>query len=280
MQMNSFRPWLETLVLLARLAAGIVTGSLSLVALAMYSGADVFRGLTGLLQHAQPSTPPGDAPRFGFSKYPAVFKAAGGIALIAVAVSVFRTAGRKMEIAPPVGNYYPAIAVLAASILVLVFFSARQSTAGARQRTFNFGLIVSLAVLAVLVTVQLKRFVSTDPVIAIIVLIFSLVRALSLLLESAKELMDNRLPRREEEWIESFIREWGGKRFELRDLSARKIGNKRYLDFHLKFMKNIDAEAAFALANDLERVLMAKIPGAMVIIHVESGPTPGPATPQ
>jgi cation diffusion facilitator family transporter len=267
-----YRFLLEALFCLAGVVAGVLSGSLSLITLAVFSGIDTVNFIIRLFTHNQPPEPPRSKAYFGFSKYPGVLGVIEGIFFILAAIFIFREAGRRLEANLPAGNFYPAMAVLAVFLIAAYFIPAKQTkTAGKTSaRYFKIEVILSLAILAVTLIVQFTRIQSLDPVISIFIVLFILGKSVQLMLESIKEILDNRLPQYEEEWIKGLIREHSGNHFRMHDLLARKSGSNRFIDFHLAINDNTQVEQAFDLANILEKELIKKIPGAIVIIHVET----------
>jgi ferrous-iron efflux pump FieF len=267
-----YRFYLKTVLFLAGLAAGTLTGSLSLVAVTVYSGIDVAKSVIRLFPLYQPPAPPRDKAYFGFSKYPAVLGMIESILFILAACFIFREASHILKAAVPVGNYYPAIAVLAVILVVnlIIAFRTPKTAPKPPGRNARFELVLYLVVMAVLLSVQFTGVQSLDPVISIFLALLVIGKSLLLMLESIKDILDHRLPPYEEEWIKGLIREFSGDNFRLHDLNARKNGINRWIDFHLAVSDRITAEEAFNLANRLEREMIRKIPGAIVIIHVET----------
>jgi cation diffusion facilitator family transporter len=272
-----YKLFLDTLIFAAELAAGIFTGALSLVSLAIIGGISLAKSLIRLFDLNQSTLPPPGKAYFGFNKLPAIYGIAAGIIFIPAGILMFRLAGHRLDEALPAGQYFPAIAVLAVCLAAAFFISAwkpLKSLNGTGRHYSRMEITLSLAVLAELLIAQFGRFQSLDPVISIFVTLFALGKAVQLILESLKGLLDNRLPHYEEEWIKGLIRLYAGAHLSLHDLQARKRGGSRWIDFHLAVSDNIPLEEAFDLANALEKELIKKIPGAVVIIHVEASLPP------
>jgi cation diffusion facilitator family transporter len=269
-----YRLFLSTLIMAAELAAGLICGSLSLVALAIVGGIDLVKLLVRLISLSRSTAPPPGKSYFGFSQWPATGGVAGGLLFILAGSLVLRAAGSTLEAALPAGNYYPAIAVLAVSLVALYFISAGKplkNPGGTTGRYFRMGLVLSLVVLGELLIAQFGRFQSLDPVISIFIALFVLGKSVQWILESIKALLDTRLPQNEREWIEGLVREFAGTHFRLHDLQARKKAGSRWIDFHLAIADSTPVEEAFHLANMLEKKLIEKIPESVIIIHVDAG---------
>jgi ferrous-iron efflux pump FieF len=260
---------LDFLFFAAKLIAGILTGSLSLVALAVFSGIDILKSAAGPLPVQRPPVAQKHKFNPGLYKIAPILMLVEGVLFILAAVFVFREAGRRLEEGLPPGQFYPAIIVTAVYLLFVVLFSIMTRTSGKNSLRYSWiesGL--SLAVLAVLIAVQIARIQSLDPVISIFICVFVLYKSLRLLLDALKEILDNRLPPREVEWIKGLIQEYAGHDYSVQDLSVRQSGNKYWIDFHLAVSDAIDLEKAYRTAGELEKELIRRIPGAMVIIHV------------
>ncbi|MBN1188555.1 MAG: cation transporter [Dehalococcoidales bacterium] len=261
--------FLDIFFFAAGLIAGILTGSLSLTALAVFSGIDI-------LKSAVRTVPAGNTPlskehkiNTVLNRLPAALMTIEGILFILAAVFVFREAGRRLDEAVPPGQFYAAIAVLSVYLLTALSVSIIPVTTKKDLRLHSrLEIALSLVVLAVLISAQIARIQSLDPVVSIFLSVLIIFKSLRLLLDSLKQVLENRLPSSELEWIKGIIQDYAGEEYSVQDLTARQSGNKCWIDFGLAVSSTIDLEKAFETAGGLEKELMRKIPGAIVIIHV------------
>jgi cation diffusion facilitator family transporter len=127
------------------------------------------------------------------------------------------------------------------------------------------------AMLAILLgeRVGFTKIHAADPFTAIVVALVIARAAWGITRRSYDHLVDRSLPADEVEKIQSLLREHYPQLSGYHRLRTRKAGSERYIDLHLVVPGRQSVAEAHALCDHLEGALMALLPGAQIMIHVE-----------
>ena len=126
------------------------------------------------------------------------------------------------------------------------------------------------AVVAALTLVAATGNTIFDPIAALLLAVYLLWTAGRVFTAAIDEIMDVRLPEREERLIQACIEEHrGGGIRGYHHLRTRKSGRQRYVDLHLLFDPQETVAGAHELCDRVEAAIHARLPGALVTIHLE-----------
>jgi cation diffusion facilitator family transporter len=268
----------NSFLILIKLFAGIITGSVSLIAEAVHSLMDLAAAGIALVSVRISDKPSDRQHPYGHGKAENISGVAEAILIfIAAAIIIYEAvqrliSGRTLELLE-IG-----IAIMAVSIVVNVLVSryllrvARATDSLALEadaRHLATDVMTMGGVLVGLILVRLTGLNWIDPVVAILVALFIMRTAYELTRKSFGGLIDTRLPKEEEEQIASAIREHTGQLVGFHRLRTRKAGSHRYVDLHLVMPKNASVEKAHRMCDHLERDIKNRLPHTHVTIHVE-----------
>jgi len=268
----------NTTLIAIKLAAGILSGSVSIIAEAIHSLIDLVAAVIAFVSLRIASRPADREHPFGHGK---VENISGTIEAVLIFVAagyiIFEAVDRIVN--EKAIEFVPAgIAVMAVSVVVNIFVSrhllriSRETDSIALEadaRHLTTDVWTSLGVMFGLVVVQVTKQNILDPIIAIGVALFILRTAYGVLRRAFPPLMDVRLPEDEEALIESCIKEHLGEVAGFHELSTRKAGSERHIKLHLVMPASASVENAHALCDHLEQDIKSKLPNATVTIHVE-----------
>lgn len=267
-----------TLIVL-KLIAGAVTGSVAIVTEAIHSGIDLVASVVAYFSVRKAGEPADESHRYGHDKIENLAAAIEGmLILVGSAIIVFESV-RRLIAGSDVERLGFGIAVVgfcAVANLVVSASIARtaretQSPAlegdAAHLRTDAF---TSLAVLAGLVLVQVTGAEWLDPVAALLVAVAIVTAGVRILMRSSRVLVDEALPAEERAAIEAEVRAFGGRGVAgYHKLRTRRGGSRRYVDLHLQFRSGTTLEEAHATAHAIQDAIAARLHGADVLIHLE-----------
>jgi len=266
-------------LIILKVAVGIVTGSLSVLAQAMDSFLDLFAVTVTFLAIRFAAMPADEEHPFGHGKAENVaaiiqagliFVAAGAIIYAAVQRAYTDTALELTE---------AGIAVMAVSIVASILLSrhlrkvARQEDSMALEaNAHNIAADVysAAAVFVGLIVVYFTGLDIVDDILAGIVAVFILKVGFDVLRNSFGGLVDVKLPEEEENKIKAAITEhFGGEVVSFHKLRTRKAGSQRYIDLHLVMPKHFSIEEAHVMCDHLEKDMRRRLVRTDTTIHVE-----------
>ncbi len=261
-----------------KVVAGIITGSIAIVADAVHSVIDLSGVVIGYIGIKVAGRPADEEHAFGHGKAENI--ASGIIAgLIFIAAgTIFYQAIRKLITGGTVELVTVGIYVTAAAIVVNTVVSwhalrvsrATDSVAlEATARDMSADVFSSVAVLVGLILVRLTGISILDPIVALLVSAIIARTAYLTIRKSFTGLMDTRLPKEEEDEIVAIIREHTAQLAGFHKLRTRKAGSQRFIDLHLTLPRNASLEEAHQICDHLEDDIKSRLANSSVTIHVE-----------
>jgi len=264
------------LLIVAKAAASVVTGSVGIRADAIHSSIDLLGALVGLLGIRISRRPPDEEHAFGHGKAEAIAGAFIAVLIFGAAGSIIYEAVRRLLEGGSLeyvglGIYVTAGAIVA-NVLVAWFAlrvarSHESLALEATARDMMADVASSVAVLVGLLLVRITGESAADPIVSLLVAALIARTAYITMRQSVDGLMDTRLPSAEEEYIKRLIRERGVPGFH--QLRTRKVGNERHVYLHLIMPKNASVEDAHNVCDDLEKDIERRFQNTDVNIHVE-----------
>lgn len=273
------------LLIVVKLAAFLLTDSVSILSTLIDSLLDAAASLVNLVAVRHALVPADREHRFGHGKaeplaamVQAAFITGSAIFLVIEAVPRFFTP-------QPVANEAIGIAVMAFSIVATLALVALQrhvirrtgSLAISADQLHYFGdVLVNCAVILALVLATQLGWSFADPLFGIGIAAYILYNAWQIASGALDMLMDRELPEEERARIRSVIqahRDVLG----IHDLRTRASGPQIFIQCHIELDAGLGFLQAHAIADAVEADLCRAFPGAEVIIHQDPFPAPGGA---
>ncbi|MDD5127494.1 MAG: cation diffusion facilitator family transporter [Dehalococcoidales bacterium] len=262
-----------------KVTAGIISGSLSILAQAADSSLDLVAVLITFFAVRAAVKPADSEHPFGHGKLENLGAVAQGLLLLVASGSIIFSAIHRIIAGTTIEYSETGIGVMIVSIIASIFLSrylhrvAQEEDSAvldANAHNIAFDVYSAAAVLVGLTVLRLTGLVIIDSILAIIVALFILRVAYGIFKHSVGALIDVRLPEEEESVIRASITEHGGKELVgFHKLRTRKAGNQRYVDVHVVVPRKAHVEDAHHLADHLEHDIKTRLLRASVVIHVE-----------
>jgi len=271
----------NTFLVAIKLIVGFAIGSVSIISEAIHSGIDLVAALIAFFSVKKSSEPPDVMHAFGHGKFEDFSGFIESILIFAAAALIIYEAVRKVlygEESIAMDILIVGIGVMALSAVINFAVSSRlmkvakQSDSIALESDawhLRTDVFTSLGVFAGLVMIRLTGLTILDPIFAIGVALIIIKTAFDLTRKSFQDLIDQRLPDREEERIRQIICEHCTYYADFHALRTRRSGPDRFIDLHLTVPKNATVEQAHDLADHLEADLKLEFPRASITIHEE-----------
>jgi cation diffusion facilitator family transporter len=275
-------------LIVLKLVAGVVTGSVAIVTEAVHSGIDLIASIIAYFSVRKAGEPADESHRYGHEKIEHLAAAIEGMLILVGSGIIAVESVRRLIAGGTVEHLGFGIAVVgfsaAANLLVstVIARTARATSSpalagdAAHLRTDAY---TSLAVLAGLALVQLTGAEWLDPLVALLVA-GAIVRAgVRLLMGSSRVLVDEALPEQERAAIHAEVVAFGDRGVVgYHQLRTRRAGPRRYVDLHLQFEAGTSLEQAHQIAHAIQDAIAARLRGADVLIHLEPADRVRPGT--
>ncbi len=266
-------------LILLKLVAGVVTGSVAIVTEAVHSGVDLIASVVAYFSVRKAGEPADETHRYGHDKIENLAAAIEGmLILVGSGIIVFESL-RRLIVGGSVDHLGFGIAVVGFSALANLVVStsigrtARATASPALEgdaahlRTDAY---TSIAVLVGLALVELTGADWLDPVVALIVAGAIVQAGVRLLMGSSRVLVDEALPEEERAAIHAEVVAFGERGVVgYHQLRTRRAGARRYVDLHLQFEAGTSLEQAHEIAHAIQDAIAARLHGADVLIHLE-----------
>lgn len=268
----------NSFLILLKIAAGLMTGSISLIAEAVHSSMDLAAASIAFFSVRVSDNPADEGHPFGHGKAENISAVAEALLIfIAAAIIVYQAINRVIH-GSTLESLDIGIGIMALSIVVNFLVSrhlfrvSRKTDSLALEadaRHLTTDILTMAGVLVGLTIVRLTRLNIFDPVAAMAVAVLICKAAYDIVRKSFGGLMDARLPAAEEEAIRSVINEHTGQLAGFHAVRTRKAGSQRFIDLHLVLPNKVVLEQAHSMCDHLEDDIKGRLPNSNVTIHVE-----------
>ncbi|MBI4294861.1 MAG: cation transporter [Chloroflexi bacterium] len=278
----------NSLLIAIKLAAGLLSGSISIISEAIHSGMDLLASLIAFFSLRIAGAPADEKHPFGHGKFENVSGALEAGLIFAAAVFIVLEAMARIRTGVTVRFAEIGIVVMAVSVVMNLAVSryllrmarihdSLALEADARHLTTD--VFTSLGVLVGLGIVRLTGLHWLDPMVAIGVALLITKTAADLTRKAMAGLVDTSLPPKELDIVRAAVSEHAGEIIGFHELRSRKAGKERYIDLHLVFAKDAHVEEAHRLCDHMEADVRTKLPNSNVTIHIEPCPLDFPECP-
>lgn len=266
-------------LIVLKVAAGLITGSVGLLSDAVHSLMDLIASLIAWASVRKADEPADASHRYGHEKLEDLAAGAQALLLLFGATFIAVEAIRRLINGGEVGRIGVGIAVAGIAAAVNLVISTYLERAGratgstaldANAADLRTDAIVSLAVLVSLVVVKLTGANWMDPVVGLLVAAAITRTGVRILIEASRRLADEALPANElaalQQVVGSFV---GDEVVGYHDLRARHVGSNHQVDLHLQFAAGTSLERAHYVSHQLQDAIVERLPGTTVLVHLE-----------
>ncbi len=262
------------LLIAAKLAAWVATGSVAVLASLVDSLMDTFASIVNLLAVRYALTPADAEHRFGHGKAESL--AALGQATFIAGSAVFlglQAVDRLLHPQPleatGIGLTVMGFSIVATAGLLAIQRHVIRATGSAAIRAdalhYATDLVTNLGTIAALLAGRFG-FPGADPVLALGLAGYILYSAVGIAREAVGALMDRALPDDTQARVLELARAQSGV-LGVHDLRTRQSGHTAFVQLHLELEDRLPLVEAHAIADAVERAIRTALPGAEVITH-------------
>lgn len=274
----------NSLLILLKVVAGIMTGSISLIAEAIHSLMDLAAAIVAFFSVRISDKPADKEHPFGHGKAENVSGVVEAVLIFIAAGLIIYEAVQRILKGETLQLLEIGIAIMVVSIVVNILVSryllkvSRETDSVALEADaghLTTDVLTMCGVLIGLVIVRLSRLWGVnlnilDPIVAILVSLLIIRTAYNITRKSFGGLVDVKLPENEEKNIRQAITEhFGEEVVSFHKLRTRKAGSQRYIDLHLVMPRHISIEEAHRMCDHLEKDMKNRLLRTDITIHVE-----------
>jgi cation diffusion facilitator family transporter len=268
----------NSLLIVLKLTAGILTGSIAIMTEAVHSAIDLLASVMALLSVRAADVPADEDHPYGHEKAENIAAGAEAMLILVGAAIIAFEAIRRIFVGGEVDHIGIGIAVIAFSavanigVSTFLYRRAAQHDSPALEADaahLRADAATSIAVLVGLLLVEITGEPIFDSLAALAVAVAIVVAGVRLMRRSSRVLMDE-APAADLDRIEAAIAaarppEMAG----YHKLRARRAGARCFVDLHVQFRSGTSLERAHSLAHALRGAIEQAVPMSDVLIHAE-----------
>lgn len=269
----------NTALTLLKLAMGLLSGSISVLAEAIHSGNDLLASCLAFFAVKKAGEPADDEHGYGHGKFESLSAFIEAAMIVLAALMVMYGATRRIihggdfEI-----EHGPALLAMGISAVVNIVVSrylfrvARKHDSMALEADawhLSADVYTSAGVFVALALISFTHLPILDPIAAVAVGFLILFQGGRIGREALGQLLDRSLPADEMALVIGLLAEHDDLYMDYHRLRARKAGRERQIDLHLVTCPQVTVSEAHAVCDHLEQDLCARLPHTRVVIHVE-----------
>jgi cation diffusion facilitator family transporter len=274
----------NTLLTLGKLAAGMASGSVSIMSEAAHSGMDLIAsGLATFSVHVA-DRPPDSTHPYGHEKVENVSGVIEGLLIFLAAAWIINEAVDKLVHGVELSNLDQGLAVMAVSAGLNLFVATCLRRSAVLNRSVALeadaahlytDVYTSVGVLIGLLIITIgKRFFQVDlswmdPAIAIVVAGLILTTAYRITRKSFLPLMDTPASPEEMRVIREALSGFSARGMDFHKLRTRRAGGSLHIDLHMGCKPGISLEKGHEVSHELKSRIEQSVPGANVLVHLE-----------
>jgi len=269
----------NTLLIAIKVAAGLASGSVSILSEAAHSGADLFAAIVAAISVRISDKPPDRNHPYGHGKVENVSGVIEGLLIFAAAAFIIVESVKKIIHPGSFEITFLPILVMVISAVVNLFVSkhlykvAREEDSIALEADalhLKTDVYTSAGVALGLILIKLTGNTILDPLVAIAVAMLIIYEAWHLCKNAFNPLLDSSLSEEEETAIMNILEKHFTKDFHFCGLKTRKSGSTKFVDFYARVSPEIPIKEASEMTKHIQQEIQSLYPNTHLHIHVEA----------
>lgn len=272
----------NTLLIIFKITAGVLSGSVSIISEAIHSLMDLIASTIAFLSVRSSGKPADREHPYGHGKIENISGIAEGVLIFVAAGMIIYEAVKKFFAPTEIDHAMIAVAVMMVSALVNLVVSRKLYQVSQEEDSMaleadalhlktdvytSFG--VGLGILLIKVT----GLVILDSIVAILVALMIIKEAWELCQNAFEHLIDVRLTDEEEQDIDKIIAKvmtvYDRQLIDYHKLKTRKSGNKKIIDFHITVDPDLTVKAAHEIVGCLKKEMNERFANTRVNVHLD-----------
>jgi cation diffusion facilitator family transporter len=266
----------NTTLIIMKLVAGIMSGSVSIISEAIHSSMDLIAALIAFFSVRVSDNPPDSRHPYGHGKVENISGVIEALLIFIAAIwiileAVKKLTGESVELESiGIGSIVMLISAIVNTIVSMRLYKVAKETNSVALEAdalhLKTDVYTSLGVSAGLGLIMLTGIEILDPIVAMLVATFIIFESYQLLKRAFSPLLDTAWKENEIEDLEIKLKQL---EVNYHDLRTRVAGNYRFIDLHIQIPENVSVGNAHKYCDKIENELTDNYPNLSVTIHVE-----------
>jgi cation diffusion facilitator family transporter len=266
----------NTLLIIMKIAAGLISGSVSIISEAIHSSMDLIAAIIAFFSVKVSDNPPDTRHPYGHGKVENISGVIEAILIFIAAIwiiyeAVKKLLGEKIELdSIALGSVVMLISAIVNTIVSRKLYKvARETNSVALEADalhLKTDVYTSLGVAIGLGLILITHINWLDPLVAILVALFIIKESYQLLSRAYTPLLDTAWGEKEIKELEKTLMHM---EVNYHDLRTRVAGNYRFIDLHIQIPEDVSVGSAHQYCDRIENELTSSYENLTVTIHVE-----------
>ncbi len=265
----------NTSLIVLKLIAGIMSGSVSIISEAIHSSMDLLAAIIAYFSVRVSDTPADEKHPYGHGKIENVSGVIEALLIFVAAIWIIIEAAKKFTSHQPLESIWIGVLVMFISGVVNFYVSKRLYKVAKETDSLALeadalhlktDVITSLGVALGLFLIWITGIVWLDPVAAILVALFILRESYFLLRKAFLPLLDIAWEKEDVIRLNTVLE---GFNVKVHDLKTRKSGNYRFVDFHVEMAEDMKLAEVHTQCDLIEDAIKQEFKHTVITIHPE-----------
>lgn len=268
----------NSVLIIIKILAGILSGSVSIISEAIHSGMDLIASLIAFFSVRNSGKPADREHPYGHGKIENISGITEGLLIFVAAGMIISEAIEKIKTPAEIEQATLAIVVMIAAAAVNLFVSrilykvSQEEDSMALEADalhLKTDVYTSVGVALGLLLIKLTGLLILDPIVAILVALLIIKEARDLCKNALNYLIDTKLSDQEENRIIGVIERYNDRFKDFHKLKTRKSGDKKHIDFHITVDPDCTAKEVHETIGYLKKAMCEEFGNTRVNIHVD-----------
>lgn len=268
----------NSLLIVLKLVAGILSGSVSIISEAIHSSVDLVASVVAFFSVKMSSKPADDLHPYGHGKIENISGIIEGTLILIASLMIIFEAVRRIFTPESISHSSIAIVVMAISAVMNLFVSRVLYKVGKEEDSMALkadalhlktDIYTSAGVGIGILLIKLTGLDILDSVVAIIVALMIIKEAIELVKGGFDEIIDKRLCDDEEKEIKEVLESCNNLFNDYHKLKTRKSGNMKHVDFHITLNPELTVKETHDIIGTIKKDMSEKFKNIRVTVHVD-----------
>lgn len=268
----------NTFLIIFKVIAGILSGSVSIISEAIHSGMDLIASLVAFFSVRTSAKPADKKHPYGHGKIENISGLVEGVLIFIAAALIIKEAVLKLMQPAKIEQAAIAMAVMFIAAFVNLLVSRKLYKVSQEEDSMALeadalhlktDVYTALGVGIGILLIKLSGLSILDSIVAVIVALMIIKEAWELCKNALDYLLDSKLTDKEEAEVIKIIREHSDQFIDYHKLKTRRSGNKKHIDFHITVSPTLTVKESHDIIGSLKKDMNDALKNTRVTIHVD-----------
>lgn len=268
----------NTVLIIIKIIAGAMTGSVSIISEAIHSMMDLFAAIMAFFAVKIADKPADNEHPYGHEKAENVSGVIEGLLIVLASGMIIYEAIKKITSKEPIESVGLGFIVMFISAFVNFLVSKYLYKVAKEEHSIAIeadalhlkaDIYTSLGVGLGLMIISITKLTFLDPIVAIIIAIFILKEAWELIKNAFMPLIDEKLSDIEIDTIKKVLEAHKDIYLDYHELRTRRAGKTKHIDLHITLCSDMNVKEAHDLCDNIELQIENELKFTKILIHVE-----------